>query len=215
MRLRHLALQVVALVLVRATVASASASASASADPDPYTWPLIAWMPPPPVPADNPRTAEKVDLGRHLFYDARLSRDETVACANFHVHGRAFTDGRATTIGIDGTQGAKNAPGFANVGYLPVLTWANPHMDSLEFQALVPLFGKNLDEIGGIRHGDAIFVRLAADPTYQTAFVAAFHDRPALDLFTVTRALGAFQRSIISVDAPYDRYKYWASGCDD
>lgn len=180
-----------------------------SASAEPYVWPLPAWMPPPPVPADNPMSAAKVDLGRHLFYDARLSRDDTVACASCHDQARAFTDGRATAIGIDSTTGLKNALGLANAGYSPALTWANPHMSSLEFQALVPLFGENPDEMGSVGHEDAIFARLAADPYYAAAVPAAFPDHPAPDLFTITRALGAFQRSLISVDSPYDRYKYW------
>jgi cytochrome c peroxidase len=172
-----------------------------------YDWPLPDWMPPPPVPDDNPMSAEKVDLGRHLFYDARLSRDGTVACASCHVQGLAFTDGRQVPVGINGTVGVKNAPSLANVGYMPVLTWANPHMDSLEFQALIPLFGENPDEMGGVGQEAVIFDRLAADPYYATAFAAAFPDRPQPDLFTITRALAAFQRSLISVGSPYDRFK--------
>jgi cytochrome c peroxidase len=172
-----------------------------------YDWPLPDWMPPPPVPADNPMSAEKVELGRHLFYDARLSRDGTVACASCHVQDLAFTDGRAVSEGINGIAGAKNAPSLANVGYLPVLTWANPHMDSLEFQALIPIFGENPDEMGGVGQEEAIFAILADDPFYAAAFPATFPDRPAPDLFTVTRALAAFQRSLISVGSPYDRFK--------
>ena len=107
---------------------------------DAYVWPLPAWMPPPPVPADNPMSAGKVELGRHLFYDARLSADGTVACASCHLQARAFSDGRETAMGIGGTVDGKDAPSLANAGYLPVLTWANPHMTSLESQALVPLF---------------------------------------------------------------------------
>ena len=172
-----------------------------------YDWPLPDWMPPPPVPADNPMSAAKVELGRHLFYDARLSRDATVACASCHVQGLAFTDGRTVSKGINGTTGAKNAPSLANAGYLPVLTWANPHMDSLEFQALIPIFGENPDEMGSVGQEDTIFATLGADPFYASAFPAAFPDRPAPDLFTVTRALAAFQRSLISVTSPYDRFK--------
>ena len=176
---------------------------------DGYVWPLPAWMPPPPVPADNPMSAAKVELGRHLFYDARLSADGTVACASCHDQARAFTDGRTTAIGIHGTQGAKNAPSLANAGYFPVLTWANPHMTTLEFQALVPIFGEAPEEMGAAGREDEIFARLAADPVYQAGFAAAFPDQPAPDLFTITRALGAFQRSLISVNSPYDRFKYW------
>lgn len=198
MTMLRLMFQAVAMVLTGAVMAPA----------EPYSWPLPDWMPPPPVPADNPMSQAKVELGRHLFYDARLSRDGTVACASCHVQARAFTDGRQTAIGINGTVGGKNAPGLANVGYFPALTWANPHMGSLEFQALVPLFGETPDEMGGVSQEAAILARLAADPYYAEAFPAAFPDRPAPDLFTVTRALAAFERSLISVSSPFDRMTY-------
>ena len=175
---------------------------------EPYHWPIPAWMPSPPVPDDNPMSVAKVELGRHLFYDARLSADSTVACVSCHVQDRAFSDGRATAIGINGTPGIRNAPGLANVGYLPLLTWANPHMTSLEFQALMPLFGDNPVEMGNNGQEEALFARLAADPYYQTAFPAAFPDHPTPDLFTITRALAAFQRTLISVNSAYDRFKY-------
>ena len=192
--------------VLRAAVLLLAGALAAPADP--YAWPLPDWMPPPPVPADNSMSAAKVDLGRHLFHDARLSADSTVACVSCHVQDRAFTDGRALPVGIGGTIGVRNAPGLGNVGYLPVLTWANPHMTSLEFQALIPLFGETPDEMGNAGKEEALFARLAADPYYATAFAEAFPDRPASDLYTITRALGAFQRSLISVDSPYDRYKY-------
>ncbi len=180
---------------------------AAMAETPAYEWPLPTWMPPPPVPADNPMSAAKVDLGRHLFHDARLSRDGTVACVSCHVQARAFSDGRTVAVGIHGTTGAKNAPGLANVGYLPVLTWANPHMRSLEFQALIPIFGENPDEMGSTGQEATILATLAADPYYAAAFPRAFPDHPAPDLFTITRALAAFQRSLISVTSPYDAFK--------
>lgn len=175
----------------------------------PFVWPLPAWMAPPPVPDDNPMTPAKVDLGRHLFYDARLSRDGTVACASCHEQARAFTDGRSLAVGVAGTVGIRNAPSLANVGYFPLLTWGNPHMTSLEFQSLVPLFGENPDEMGSNGREADIFARLGADPYYAQGFAAAFPERPGVDLFTITRALGAFQRSLISLNSPYDRFKYW------
>jgi cytochrome c peroxidase len=193
----------------RIGVAGLALAAPLTLAAEPYSWPIPAWMPAPPVPDDNPMSTAKVELGRHLFYDARLSADGTVACVSCHVQDRAFTDGREVPIGINGTLGIRNAPGLANIGYLPLLTWANPHMDSLEFQALMPLFGDNPDEMGNNGQEAALFARLAADTYYQTAFAAAFPDRPAPDLFTVTRALAAFQRSLISVNSAYDRFKYW------
>ncbi|NIY71140.1 di-heme enzyme [Marivivens donghaensis] len=173
-----------------------------------YDWPLPDWMPRPPVPQDNPMSAAKVDLGRHLFYDARLSGDGSVACASCHDPVHAFTDGRETAVGIHGTTGNLSAPSLANVAYLPVNAWANPHMTSLAFQALVPLFGEAPDEMGATGQEARIFIDLASDPYYANAFAEVFPDRPAPDLFTVTRALAAFQRSLMSFDSPYDRFKY-------
>ena len=173
-----------------------------------YDWNLPEWMPPPVVPEDNPMSAEKVELGRHLFYDARLSADETVACSSCHAQEFAFTDRRQLSIGIEGTLAGKNAQPLMNVAYFPILTWANPHMTSLEFQSLVPLFGEEPIEMGSAGVEDEIFARLAEDPYYISAFSDAFPDRPAPDLFTVTRALAAFQRSLLSFDSPYDQFKY-------
>lgn len=151
----------------------------------------------------------KVELGRRLFYDSRLSADGTVACASCHDQALAFSDGRALAVGINNTLGIRNAPGLANVGYFPQLTWGNPHMKSLEFQALIPLFGDNPDEMGANGREVQIFARIAADPYYAKAFEEAFPKRPKVDLFTVTRALGAFERTLISLNSPYDRFKYW------
>ena len=174
-----------------------------------YRWNMPAWMAPPPVPEDNPMTVAKVELGRHLFYDARLSADNTVSCASCHEQEMAFTDGRKLSVGVFGTQANKNAPSLANVGYNPALTWANPHAGALEFQALFPLFGTEPVEMGMSGREDEMFARLAADDYYPEAFAAAFPERDGtIDLFTVTRALGAFQRSLISTDSAYDRFKH-------
>ena len=178
-----------------------------------YRWLMPAWLAPPPVPDDNPMTVAKVDLGRHLFYDARLSADGTVSCASCHLQELAFSDGRAISVGVHGIAGHRNAPGLANVGYNPALTWANPHADTLEFQSLFPLFGTEPVEMGLAGREDELFELLNEDSYYPDAFADAFPERDGIiDLFTLTRALGAFQRSLISVDSPYDRYKY---GGDD
>ena len=199
-------------VLTGALAGLAVAAASAgTADLDDlgFRWPMPAWLAAPPVPGDNAMSLAKVELGRHLFYDARLSADGTVGCVSCHVQERAFTDGRALSVGVFGKMAARNAPGLANVGYNPALTWANPHADTLEFQALFPLFGTEPVEMGMAGREEELFARLSADGYYQQAFQDAFPDRDgAIDLFTITRALGAFQRSLISVDSPYDRYKY-------
>jgi len=174
-----------------------------------FDWRTPAWLPPPPVPADNPMSDAKVRLGRHLFHDRRLSADDSVACASCHEQSLGFTDGRPLAVGIHGTEARRNAMGLANVGYLPVLTWSNPHMSSLERQSLVPLFGEEPLEMGLGGREDALFERLATDPDYAAMFREAFPDHDgAVTLATVTRALAAFQRTLISVGSAYDRYKY-------
>lgn len=193
-------------IAVSLLIASAAVAAGVR---EHFVWPVPAWMPTPPAPEDNPMTPAKVELGRHLFYDARLSRDGTIACSSCHAQDRAFTDGRKLGVGINGTVGIRNAPSLANVAYFPILTWANPHVGSLEFQALIPIFGDNPEEMGSNGKETEIFARLAADPYYRAAFSEAFPERPKIDLFTVTRALGAFQRTLISVNSPYDRFKFW------
>lgn len=196
-----------ALVAALALAPARAGEGSGAPGPQGFRWAMPAWTPAPPVPEDNPMTAAKVELGRRLFYDARLSADGTTACASCHLQALAFTDGRATAEGVRGAAGHRNAPSLANVGYFPTLTWANPHLDRLEIQALVPLFGTEPEEMGLAGREDAVFARLAADPWYARAFPAAFPERSAPDLATVTRALAAFQRSLISVGSAYDRAK--------
>ena len=182
-----------------------------------WEWDLPAWLPPPPVPEDNPMSAAKVELGRRLFYDARLSGDGTIACSSCRDPSLAFSDGRETSIGIGDARGHRNAPSLGNVGYSPVVTWANPNMRSLEFHALVPLFADAPAEMGNAGTEAALFARLGDDPGYRALFAAAFPERATggatggeelqVSLFTITRALGAFQRTPVTVDSPYDRYR--------
>ena len=189
--------------------ASAPASSSEPADTRAYDWGLPAWLPPPPVPADNPMSEAKVRLGRHLFHDRRLSADRSVACASCHEQSLGFSDGLATAVGIGGAPSLRNSMSLANVAYSPALTWGNPHMTSLERQALVPLFGEEPLEMGNGGREEALFARLRADPDYRRVFAEAFPDGGGpIELATLTRALAAFQRTLISVDSAYDRYKY-------
>jgi cytochrome c peroxidase len=172
-----------------------------------WDWRLPAWVPPPAL--DRPLTAAEVELGRWLFHDVRLSRDETMSCATCHQQSRAFTVNRATMPGVDGSPGLKNPMSLVNLAWTPVLTWANPAQTSLERQALIPLFSDHPVEMGMSGREDTLFARLAADPRYPPMFAAAFPDREgAITLETITRALAAFQRAIASFDSPYDRYRW-------
>jgi cytochrome c peroxidase len=170
---------------------------------------LPAWAPPPVDPPDNPMSRAKVALGRRLFHDTRLSADGRMACATCHVQARGFADPRRVAIGADGSPGLLNPPGLANVAYLPVLTWANPGQVRLEEQALIPLFSQHPVELGMAGREAALFGALAADPDYPAQFRAAFPEREgAMTLETLTKALAAFQRSILSFRSPYDRYRW-------
>ena len=175
--------------------------------PGTYNWRLPAGFPLPRVPADNPMSAVKVELGRYLFYDKRLSLNQKQACAGCHQQSRAFTDGRARAKGSTGQIHPRSAMSLVNVAYVPALAWSNPGLTQLESQALVPMFGDNPVELGMRGREDLLLTRLKKVPEYQRLFAAAF---PGLkDPFTVTsvvRALSSFQRTILSGDSPYDRY---------
>src|SRR5262245_29303907 len=93
-------------------------------------------------------TTEKVELGRHLFYDRRMSVNGKESCASCHKQELAFTDGRARAEGTTGELHPRSSMSLANVGYNPSLTWDNPDMRSLEDQALIPIFGTEPIELG-------------------------------------------------------------------
>ncbi len=179
-----------------------------------FRWQLPAWVPPPVTPADNAMSAAKVELGRHLFYDKRLSADQTQACASCHEQAKAFTDGQAVAKGITGEAGHRSAMALVNVAYLPTLTWANPHIKSLEVQALMPLFGTAPVEMGMAGKEQLLFERLRAEPRYVRLFAESFPreakqgDSALYSLSTLTKAIAAFQRTLLSFNSPYDRYKY-------
>jgi cytochrome c peroxidase len=192
--------------------ALASCSEPASA-PEPWAWDLPQGFPEPHVPTDNPMSAAKVELGRHLFHDKRLSHNQTMACASCHEQARAFTDGKATTEGSTGHKLLRNAMSLTNVGYLSIYTWANPKLADLEEQALVPMFADFPLELGTQLETPTILRRFADDPVYQELFADAFPDDD--DPFTTERivqAISTFERTLISGDAPYDRFIY---GVDD
>jgi cytochrome c peroxidase len=182
---------------------------AASAEPDAaYVWNLPKGFPKPYVPADNPMTAAKVELGRYLFYDARMSVNGKASCATCHKQELAFTDGRAVGVGAPGELHSRSAMSLVNVAYSAALTWSNPQMKSLEEQALTPMFGDHPVELG-LRDGDGFLPTLRSDPKYQALFERAFPgDADRFSITNVTKAIASFERSIISARSPYDRYHY-------
>lgn len=169
---------------------------------------LPTGFPAPAVPLDNPMDAHKVELGRHLFHDPRLSFNQTQSCASCHHQQRAFTDGRARAVGSTGQTHPRGSMTLANVAWLGALTWANPEVTTLEQQALLPLLGQHPVELGMAGHQQELVERLTAQPRYQALFPRAFPQDPQpFSLDNVARALAAFERTLVSGDAPFDRYR--------
>jgi cytochrome c peroxidase len=152
------------------------------------------------VPRHNPQSAAKVELGRKLFFDTRLSADGTVACATCHKPELAFADGKAVAEGVAGRRGPRNSPTLLNVIYNPGHFW-DGRSDTLEEQAIQPLI--NPLEMGDQTHA-AIVARLQQIPEYTRAFPQVFHKPLSIEL--VGHALAAYERTLLSGTSPLDRY---------
>ncbi len=180
---------------------------TACGEEKPYAWQLPPGFPEPFVPSDNPMSEEKAALGRYLFYDKRLSGNGTMSCGSCHEQKRAFSDGKATPTGSTGHHVARNSPGLANVAYLATYTWANPLLDTLEKQALVPLFAESPVELGAAANLEEVLQRLREDSRYPDLFRAAFPDeKQPITRDNVVKAIASFQRTLLSGNSPYDRY---------
>jgi cytochrome c peroxidase len=170
------------------------------------TWKVPATFPLPQVPADNTLTDSKVELGRYLFYDTRMSGNGTQSCATCHQQQHAFTDTRTVAVGSTGEKHTRNPMSLVNVAYTSFLTWANPTMTRLEDQALVPMYGDHPIELG-LDKDDHWLSRLAAEPLYAPLFTGAY-GTPDMTRDRVVKAIASFERSIVSARSPFDRYHF-------
>lgn len=189
------------------TVIDTTLNTTASAGSD-WAWSLPAGFPAPAVPADNLMSQAKVDLGRFLFYDKRLSGTGTIACAGCHRQDLAFTDGGPFGKGATGQLTARSSQPLANAAYHPTLTWANPSLLTLEKQMEVPLFGENPVEMGLNDSNKAgVLQRFSALPLYRQKFAAAFPSQAEpVSWANVIKAIASFQRSLISGNSRYDQF---------
>lgn len=174
-----------------------------------FDWRVPAIYPLPQEPADNRMTEAKFQLGRHLFYDSRLSGNGTQSCASCHHQDKAFSDGIALPKGSTGQSLVRNSQALVNVGYNPTLTWANPSLLSIEHQILIPLFGENPVE-QGITDGNqaAILQQIREDKVYTALFLNAYPERGgSVSLDAITQSIACFVRGLISFDSPFDRHQ--------
>ena len=178
----------------------------------PWSWTLPDYLEPPPDPAENPTTVEKVELGRALFFDERLSGNGTQSCASCHQQDRGFSDGLVLPEGSTGATIPRNAMALANLGWFSSYTWANPRLDTLELQALVPLVGDTPPELHAGSDLDRVLDDLRADPLIGPGLPAAFPDsEDPFNLARIADVLSAYERTMVSLDSPYDR---WRQGDD-
>jgi len=155
-----------------------------------------------PVPSDNPQTAEAVVLGRRLFYDKKLSADNSLSCASCHNPNLGFTDRQKHSTGFKGQAGKRNAPTVVNAAYLPFQFW-DGRAGSLEDQAAGPI--ANPVEMN--QKHDVCVSKLDADPTYKAEFRKVFGPGP-VTIGKVEKAIASFERTLISGDSPFDRYEF-------
>jgi cytochrome c peroxidase len=162
-------------------------------------------LPPVPVPLNNPQTPDKVRLGEKLFFDTRFSATGTVACGTCHVRAKAFTDSPLqVSEGINKLTGTRNAPTVLNAAFMQTLFWDGREPD-LEGQAGQPFL--NPVEMG-LANYDPILAAVRADPDYQKLFAALGKSGEQITIKDVTQAIASFERTLVSGDSPFDRWRY-------
>ena len=192
--------QLVCAVFVSRAVAQRNAAEKTVPEDVKEDGPLLAPLTSTPTaPADNPTTKAKAFLGKQLFFDPRLSGDNTISCASCHIPGKAYGDGIALARGQQDQLLTRNTQSCLNVGFYPSLFW-DGRAASLEQQALIPIqspreMNQELVEIEQ---------ELARIPGYVRQFKKAFGSAPDRD--GIAKALAAYQRTLVTGPSAYDRF---------
>lgn len=196
---RGCAAAAVALLLCGCTKTSANRSAEAR-----KTVALSArlGLPPVPVPANNPPTAEAIELGRQLFFSPVLSVDRTLSCATCHDPAKAFAEPKNVSTGIHGKKGVRNAPTVLNAAYNSSQFWDGRAV-SLEEQVSGPML--NAIEMGNTEAG--VVRNVAADAELIALVEKAFGSRE-VTMERITKAIASYERTLVSGNSPFDRYQY-------
>lgn len=168
--------------------------------------PPLASLPKLAIPQENPQTPEKIELGRRLFTDPRLSQSGVISCATCHIPEKGFTDGLPRALGHGGKELGRNSMTLLNAAYAKALAWDGKAV-TLEQQALQPIL--NPEEMA-IKKEDLI-VRISGDAAYREEFRKVF-GKEGVTLKTISRAIAAYERTLITGDSPLDRYLKGESG---
>ena len=165
-------------------------------------------LPPIPIPKDNPITRKKVQLGRKLFFDRRLSLNETMSCAMCHIPEQGFTNNELkTAVGIEGRTVRRNAPTIYNVAYFSNI-FHDGRDTRLEFQIWQPMLAFN--EMGNPSIGYVV-KKIRGLPDYKGLFESAFAGRePGIE--TIGMAIASYERTIVSGNSPFDRWYFDKNG---
>lgn len=185
------------LILV---VLAAAAGLAGVATAQEGRYPGLEPLGPPPIPADNPQSPEKVELGKLLFFDPRLSGDAAISCVSCHEPGEGWAFPNPLSLGYPGTVHWRNSQTIVNSAYYGKLFWAGASK-SLEGQARSAARGA----VGANGESDMMEARLAFIPEYRERFREVFGDEwPRIS--NAWKAIAAFERSLVQTDTPYDRF---------
>jgi len=152
------------------------------------------------IPVDNPQTTDKILLGKKLYYDTRLSKDNTISCATCHDPAQGWSDAGPTSKGINGQLGGRRSPPVSNAAYSPLQFW-DGRSPSLEEQAKGPI--ENPIEMGNTH--DAMIRTVDDIPGYVEEFKQVFGTSP-ITVDQVAKAIAAYERTIVTTDSPFDRF---------
>lgn len=200
MLLRPLAVLLLAALALPSTYAASTEPAGQTRPRDYQQWKLPAQ---PAAPADNQPSAARVELGKMLFFDPRLSRNGNTSCASCHNPGLGWSDGLATARGFDGKLLERASPSIVNSGFNSIHMW-DGRKKTLEDQATGPMEAApemNTDF-------EKFFAWISRNKGYQEAFARAYPGQP-IGPETLKRAIAAFERTIVSRTSPFDR---WVAG---
>jgi len=154
------------------------------------------------VPPDNPMTEEKIKLGKRLFFEKKLSTDQSISCASCHIPEHGFSDSRQFSAGVGGKTGTRQSPAAINRVFSAAQFW-DGRAKSLEEQALGPV--QNPLEMA-MPSMDVVVERLTSDPSYSSDFKAAFPPDGAITPGNLAKAIAGFERTIVSGKSPFDRF---------